>query len=152
MLEPLLGGQGAAWAVGLTTVSAVLGRLIAGALMDRLERRALAALNFVSQTAGMALLAEARDTTLIHAACVLSGLAVGNAITFGGLLIQREFPAEQFNRVNRLAVGIGQICYACGPVLFGFTREWSGGYAVPLYISAVVALCAAGIVWAGRPR
>ena len=152
MLQPVLGAQGAAWAVGWTTVSAVVGRLIAGALMDRVERRTLAALNFVSQAAGLALVAEARGAPRVLTACVLAGLSVGNAITFAGLLIQREFPASEFNRVNRLAVGIGQVCYACGPLLFGSLREQSGGYALPLYLSAIAAAGSAVIVWVGRPR
>jgi MFS family permease len=152
VLQPLLGKQGAAWAVGTTTVSSLLGRMLAGALMDRVERRALAALNFVAQATGMALLAQASAAPQIYAACVLAGLAVGNAITFVGLLVQREFPDAQFNRVNRLAVGIGQICYACGPLLFGFMRERSGSYSLPLYASAVVAAIAAVLVWIGRPR
>ncbi|HET8932485.1 MAG TPA: MFS transporter [Polyangiales bacterium] len=155
MLQPALGAQRAAWAVGLTTISAVLGRLVAGALMDFVERRALCALNFMSQVLGLLLLASAHRgerASLTYAACVLCGLSVGNAITFSGLLIQREFPPEQFNRVNRLSVGIGQICYACGPLLMGFMRELSGGYEKPLYISAAVGTSSAIIIWFGRPR
>lgn len=155
MLQPALGAQRAAWAVGLTTISAVLGRLVAGALMDYVERRALSALNFLSQVVGLLLLARAHqgdNAWLTYTACVLCGLSVGNAITFSGLLIQREFPHEQFNRVNRLSVGIGQICYACGPLLMGFMRQLSGGYEKPLYISAAVGTSSAIIIWFGRPR
>jgi MFS family permease len=155
MLQPVLGTQGAAWAVGLTTISAVLGRLVAGALMDRASRRALAALNFLSQVLGLLLLAQAFQhgwTLLSYLACALFGLSVGNAITFSGLLIQLEFPPEQFNRVNRLAVGIGQICYACGPLLMGFMRQHSGGYSLPLYVSAAVAASSALVIWLGRAR
>jgi MFS family permease len=154
MLQPLLGNDGAAFAVSLTTISAVLGRLAAGASMDYASRRALAALNFTSQVIGLVLLAQAfrgGSTWLVYTACAICGLAVGNSITFSGLLIQREFPPEQFNRVNRLTVGIGQICYACGPLLLGFMREHSGGYSLPLYVSAAVAACAALTVWLGRP-
>jgi MFS family permease len=155
MLQPLLGAGGAAVAVGTTTISAVVGRLIAGACMDFASRRALSAINFLSQVLGTLLLAAAaqRDLAwLAYVACASSGLAVGNAITFSGLLIQSEFPREQFNRVNRLTVGIVQICYACGPVLFGYMREHTGSYIAPLYLSAAVASCAAAIVWLGRPR
>lgn len=155
MLKPVLGTQDAAWAVGLTTICAVLGRLIAGALMDLASRRALAALNFTSQVVGLFLLAQAfqhDQRWLIYAACAIFGLSVGNAITFSGLLIQREFPPEQFNRVNRLTVGIGQICYACGPLLVGFMREHSGSYTMALYVSAAAAASSALIIWLGRPH
>jgi cyanate permease len=155
MLRPALGTQDAAWAVGLTTICAVVGRLIAGALMDRASRRALAALNFASQVVGLLLLAQAfqhDQRWLIYPACAIFGLSVGNAITFIGLLIQREFPPEQFNRVNRLIVGVGQICYACGPLLVGFIREQSGSYTTPLYVSAAVTASSAIIIWVGRPH
>lgn len=155
MLKPVLGAQDAAWAVGLTTICAVVGRLIAGAAMDLASRRALAALNFAAQVVGLFLVAHAFQhgyAWLIYTACAIFGLSVGNSITFSGLLIQREFPPEQFNRVNRLTVGIGQICYACGPLLVGFLREHSGGYTLPLYVSAGVTASAALIIWLGRPR
>jgi MFS family permease len=155
MLKPALGTQDAAWAVGLTTICAVAGRLIAGALMDIASRRALAAINFASQVVGLLLLAQAFQhdhRSLIYAACAIFGLSVGNAITFIGLLIQHEFPPEQFNRVNRLTVGIGQICYACGPLLVGFMREQSGSYTTPLYVSAAVTAGSAIITWIGRTR
>lgn len=155
MLQPLLGQQGAAFGVSTTTISAVVGRVVAGASMDYASRRALSAINFLSQVLGSLLLAAAARydvAWLAYAACAISGLAVGNAITFSGLLIQSEFPHDQFNRVNRLTVGIGQICYACGPVLFGYMREHTGGYIEPLCVSAAVASSAAAIVWLGRPR
>ncbi|MFT3799909.1 MAG: MFS transporter [Burkholderiaceae bacterium] len=151
MLRPLIGAQSAAWAVGLTTVCAVAGRLLAGALMDRLERRALAALNFVLQAGGLLLLAFATEPVILYAGCVAAGLAVGNMITYPGLLIQREFPSAQFNRVNRLAVGITQFIYACGAYLMGAAREAAGDYRLPLLGCAALAAVAALGVWFGRP-
>jgi hypothetical protein len=43
-------------------------------------------------------------------------------------------------------------CYACGPLLFGFMRQHSGDYTLPLYVSAAVAASSAIIIWLGRPR
>lgn len=151
MLQPLLGRERTAWAVGVTTVSAVLGRLVAGVLMDRMPRRAVAALNFTCQCGGLLLLIFAREPLAVYAACVLCGMAVGNMITFPGLLIQREFPAAQFNRVNRLAVGFGQILYACGPVVMGYFRQSTGSYTVPLWGCVMLAAAAAISIWVARP-
>jgi len=151
MLRPLIGAQSAAWAVGLTTVCAVAGRLLAGALMDRLERRALAALNFCLQMGGLLLLALATEPLMLYAGCAAAGLAVGNMITYPGLLIQREFPRAQFNRANRLAVGISQFIYACGATLMGAAREAAGDYRLPLLGCAALAAIAALVVWFGRP-
>lgn len=152
MLQPSLGREGAAWAVSLTTLSAVLGRVVAGAVMDRLSRRAIAALNFGVQGLGLLMLAWAADPIGLFAGCVLCGLAVGNMITFPGLLIHHEFPSAQFNRVNRLAVGVGQAFYACGPTLMSVSVLASGGYSMPLLACAGMAGVAGVVVWLGRPR
>jgi len=152
MLQGPLGPDGAAWAVSLTTAAAVLGRLVAGAAMDRFSRRAIAALNFAVQAAGLLLLAAGAARAGLYAGCLLAGLAVGNMITFAGLLIHREFPSSQFNRVNRLAVGIGQILYATGPLAMSVAKQAGAGYGVPLYACAALACAAGAVVWWGRPH
>ncbi|MFO1198295.1 MAG: MFS transporter [Burkholderiaceae bacterium] len=152
MLQGPLGSDGAAWAVSLTTAAAVLGRLVAGAAMDRFSRRAIAALNFVVQAGGLLLLAAGTSRAGLYAGCLLAGLAVGNMITFAGLLIHREFPSSQFNRVNRLAVGVGQILYATGPLAMSVAKQAAGGYGAPLYACAALACAASVVVWWGRPH
>lgn len=151
MLRPLVGAQGAAAAVGVTTFSAVAGRLVAGMLMDRFSRRAVAAWNFLSQVIGLLLLAVASDAWLVYAACVFYGLAVGNLIAFQGLLVQHEFPRAQFAHVTRLTTGSSQILYAFGPSILGFSRSALGSYVPSLYACAGLCALSAAIIWFGRP-
>src|SRR5262249_6927689 len=73
-LTPLLGAAGAGGALSVTTLAAIAGRVPMGALADRLDRRAIAGLNFLLQVAGLALLAWASAAPAIYAGCVLFGL------------------------------------------------------------------------------
>src|SRR5262249_18465875 len=95
-LSSILGTAGAGGALGLTTVAAIAGRVPRGALADRMDRRRIAGLNFLLQVAGLAVLALSTSSAAIYAACALFGLGVGNVITLPGLLVEREFPREQF--------------------------------------------------------
>ena len=76
--------------------AAITGRIPMGALADRLDRRTIAGLNFLAQVAGLVLLSLASSSAMVYAGCGLFGFGVGNVITLPGLLIEGEFPREQF--------------------------------------------------------
>lgn len=142
----------AAWAVMATTGSAILGRLIGGYFADRYSRRLIAAMNFAVQVLGLLLIALTDSIWAIYLGSALFGLAVGNLIAFSGLLVQREFPREQFAHVTRWATAVTQAVYALGPALVGVLRQASGSYQACLWVCAAINLLACLIVWFGRPR
>jgi len=153
MLVPLIGADQAAWMIGATTASAVAGRFVAGALLDRVSRRRIAAGNFGVQLAGLLLLAVAVRTDaapgLILAGCLLFGAGVGNMIAFPGLLVQQAVPSAHFARVTRLVTGIGQISFATGPSLMGWLRQTGGSYQPVLTVCIVLFVLAAVLVLSG---
>src|SRR5262249_45912069 len=55
-LEPTLGLKGAGWALSVTALAAVVGRLGVGAVIDRVDRRLATAANLAVQVAAMAVL------------------------------------------------------------------------------------------------
>lgn len=136
-LTPRIGIAAAGWAVSLTTIAAVAGRVGTGFLIDRVDRRAAASVNFLVQVAGVACLALGDGPAMLYLGCVLFGAGVGNVITFPGLIVQREFPAGHFTRVVALVVAVNQFTFAFAPGLFGLVRDLTDGY------GAVLALCAA---------
>src|SRR5947199_1860694 len=75
---PTLGAGGAARAVGTTTATALVGRLLTGVVVDRVNRRVVASATLVVQMLGLALLATAPSAAAVYAGCVLFGLGVGN--------------------------------------------------------------------------
>ena len=151
MIQELLTREVATTAVAITSISAVLGRLAAGALADTVPRRRLAALNFAIQLIGLLLYAWAGSASMVYLACVFYGLGVGNLIALPGLLAQHEFPPAQFAHVTRWLTAITQASYALGPALLGSIREHSGSYFAVLMFCCGLLLISSALIWFGRP-
>ena len=152
MIDERFSRELAAVAVAITSISAVVGRLLAAVLVDRLSRRRLAALNFLIQIVGLMLYAWSESLNLMYLACVFYGLGVGNMIAFPGLLVQREFPPEQFAHVTRWVTAMTQATYALGPAVLGLIRERTGSYFAVLLLCAAIGLISSALVWYGRPK
>src|SRR6267142_6626806 len=83
LVTPTLGTAGAARAVSTTTAAAVIGRLLTGFVVDRLNRRVVSSATLVIQIIGLTVLAWAPSATAVYGGCALFGLGVGiNQFTF----------------------------------------------------------------------
>jgi len=151
-LSPILGPIATAWAVSLTTLSAVVGRLLIGLIIDTCDRRAVACGNFLVQSAGTALLAANPSTPMLYLGCILFGLGLGNLISLPGLIVQQEFPQQHFSRIVGLIVAANQFAFAFGPGLLGFLRQARGDYTTALEVCFIVEATAAVIVIFPRVR
>jgi predicted MFS family arabinose efflux permease len=146
-LLPRLGADGAAWALSLTSVAAVSGRLLLAGTIDRLHQRRAAAASFASQAVGLGLmLAFSTVPAALYGGCLLFGLSVGNIITFPALIVQREFPAAAFGLVVGLSTAISQLTFSLAPAVFGFVRDRTGSYDAVLAICIALQLGAAAFV------
>ena len=152
LVMPMLGAAGAAGAVSVTTGAAIAGRLLTGLVIDRADRRLVAATTLALQILGVALLAWGESVALAYAGCMLFGLGVGNLRTLPGLILAVEWPAEQFGALVGLAVGINQLTFAFGPSLVGVVRDWAGGYPPALGVCAALQALAALLVLLGPTR
>jgi cyanate permease len=153
-LDPLIGRAHASIAVSVMSVMAVVGRLIFGAVVDRLNQRKASAASFASQALALLVMIHTTNEYALFAASALFGFSVGNLITLPSLIIQREFDARSFGVLVSLVTAICQFTYAFGPGLVGLLRDAFGGYAVPFYLCMGFQLVAAAIVLRGaiRPR
>jgi MFS family permease len=151
-LTPRLGAAGAGAALSLATVAAIAGRVPMGALADRLDRRTIAALNFLLQVAGLVLLVLDGSSAVMYGGCILFGFGVGNTITLPGLLVESEFPREQFASIVSVVTATNQVAFAFAPALVGILRDATGGYLASLTLCAAADLVAATVVILGRPR
>src|SRR5262249_11911611 len=145
-LSPIVGPIATAWAVSLTTLSAVVGRLLVGLLVDKLDRRAVACGNFLVQSAGTALLAANPSTPMLYVGCILFGLGLGNLISLPGLIVQQEFPRQHFSRIVGLIVAINQFAFAFGPGVLGHLQQANGNYSRALFLCFIIEVAAAVIV------
>ena len=146
LLGPKIGLQTASYAVALTTAMAVLGRLLVGAVIDRLNQRMVSAASFLSQAAALAILLGTDSTVAMFAACGLFGFSVGNLITLPSLIIFREFGATSFGLLVGLSVAVNQLIYAFGPGVVGWLRDASGTYTASLIFCIVLQCLAATII------
>ena len=145
-LSPILGPIATAWAVSMTTLSAVVGRLLIGLIVDTCDRRAVACGNFLVQSAGTALLAANPSAPMLYLGCILFGLGLGNLISLPGLIVQQEFAEQHFSRIVGLIVAANQFAFAFGPGVLGFLQQARGDYTSALVACFIVEIAAAVIV------
>jgi len=145
-LSPMIGTLAAGWAVGLTTLAAVVGRIAAGFIVDRFNRRAVAAVNFIMQAVGIGILAATSERLMLYLGCLLFGAGVGNATSLPGLIVQQEFPRQHFARIVSLVVAINQFSFAFGPTLLARLEHATGAYTTALLLCLAAEIAAAIIV------
>ncbi len=150
-LEPTLGLKGAGWAVSLTSVSALAGRMLVGLVIDKVDRRAASAAVLGVQVGAMVVLLASDSLFALYLGCVLFGFGVGNLITLPGLIVQQEFPRRDFARAVSLNVAINQLAAATGPSILGVLHDLSGSYRTSLMLCLALQVAAAILVLI-RPR
>lgn len=151
-MSPTLGTEGAGAAVSAATVCAVIGRTVVAAWLGDHDRRVAAALNFAVQAAGVCLLAFGAGPIALWAGCALFGLGVGNLTTLPPLIAQQEFGQGDVGQVVALVIAVNQAAFAFAPAIFGALQEATAGYAAPFLLAAILQICAALTVVAGRSR
>jgi MFS family permease len=145
-VSPTIGSVAAGWTVGLTTLAAVIGRVVTGYVADRFSRRAVASGNFIIQGLGLGLLLAEASPTGLYLGCVLFGAGVGNTASLPGLLVQQEFAREHFARIVSAVVAINQFSFAFGPMLLAQLERMAGSYAAGLWLCLLMEGLAAIIV------
>ncbi len=149
LLAPMLGPQGAGFALGLATACALAGRSATGWLLHPgADRRLAMALNGLVQATGVTLLALATTPWLALAGVALFGLGLGNATSLGPLVAQQDFRESEVQRVVGLLVASGQASFAFAPVAMGLLR---GVDALALFAVAIACqLAGAAVALASR--
>ena len=95
-LDPIIGREKAGVAVALMSAMAVVGRVIFGAVIDRLDQRLASSISFVSQALALLVAINTQNEYVLLAASAVFGFTVGNAITLPSLIVQREFDPRSF--------------------------------------------------------
>ncbi|MGL5167652.1 MAG: MFS transporter [Afipia sp.] len=145
-LDPIIGRERASIAVALMTAMAVVGRVLFGIVVDRMDQRVAASVSAVSQAVALLVIINTRNEIALFAASALFGFSVGNMITLPSMIVQREFSAAAFGVLVSLVTAICQFTYAFGPGIVGLLRDVFGSYTVPFYVCIALELIAAAIV------
>jgi MFS family permease len=145
-LEPVLGLKGAGWAISITALSALVGRLAVGLVIDRVDRRGATCANLIVQAASMIVLLSTSSTVGLYFGCILFGFGVGNLITLPVLIVQQEFPRRDFARAVNLNIAITMLVAAVGPWMLGLLHDLSGDYRSSLIACLVLQTTAAILI------
>lgn len=154
ILAPRIGAIDAAAAVSLTTGAAIAGRLLLGAVVDRLDHRWITAASFLMQAAGMAVLLASDGRIAAYAGCALFGLSVGNVITLPAVFAQHEFERARYGAVIARVWTVGQLVFAFGPICAGLAMQATGA-AWPVLAGCAACQCVAALLCVrvgARPR
>lgn len=145
-LDPIVGRERASIAVALMTAMAVVGRLLFGLIIDRLNQRKASSVSFASQAIALLVMINVPNDYALFAASAVFGFSVGNVITLPSLILHKEFSAASFGVLVSLVTAICQFTYAFGPGLIGLLRDVFGNYSVPFYVCVSLELIAAVVV------
>ena len=146
IMWPVVDADGAALAVSLLTVCAVLGRSLFRRLLRDDNRRQVAALNFLVQAAGTTVLALASSTPALVSGCLLFGLGVGNLVSLPPLMMQKEFAAADVGKAAALMVAINQAVFAFAPAVLAPSATSRAGIFGSFGLAAAIQFASAAII------
>ena len=138
-LEP----ANAAFTVSATAFGSVIGRILVGPFMDRIEKRRIAMGLFLVQAVATFCFARASGGAALASAAFVFGLTMGNIFMLQPLLVSEFFGVTAFARVLGALQLLTQIACGLGPVAVGLAFERFGGYQGPIETLSVLAVAAA---------
>ena len=150
----LIGDRGgsaaeAASAVAALGLASLAGRLVTGALLDRVSVRAVAVIFFLGQAIGCALLFRGGSGTTILAA-ILLGAAQGAELDMLPYVVVRRFGKVAYAQIYGTAYAVLQIGQITSPIILATIFDRTGSYAVGLMLYPVLSLVALALVWRAR--
>jgi MFS family permease len=136
----------AAQAQSVVAAALIVGRLGAGALMDRFFAPRVAVAFLVGPVVGMALLAAGASGTGAFFAGILTGLAAGAEVDVTAYLASRYFGLRYFSRIYAWFYSAYSAGAGIGPLLTAAAVQHYGGYSEILTVHAVLLIIAAGLL------
>lgn len=148
-IQPLLNDRGfsptqAAVTAGAVGLALVIGRLGAGALLDRFWAPAVTCLFLLGPIAASILFTD-HDITQARAlsAAALLGLAMGAEFDVIAFLTSRYFGTRRYGAIFGVQFGFYSLGYVFAPPLFGFAHDRFGNYDLALHGAAIALVCGA---------
>lgn len=159
LLSPRLGVQGAAGAVGVTTVAGILGRFFFGWAGDRIPRRRLAVGSCLLQAGGVLGSVYGPGELAPYLSAAAMGFTIGIVVALHPLMMAESFGTRSFGTVYGPGYLATQLAGAAGPALVGALADLTDGYRLPFTLTASAAVAAAGLLlvparlsWRGAQR
>jgi MFS family permease len=141
-----LSPQQAALALVLLSAMGVLGRIIAGYLVDRLPPHLVAAGLFLGVVVGLLAAFGANDIRFALLFAAMAGLGFGAETDIMPYLIGHHFGLSSFGKIFGWVYGVFAFGGMAGPLLMGTTFDSTGSYHLALTILIPVTLIGAGLM------
>ena len=131
---PILTGAGltsanAAWLAGLGGLAGIAGKLVTGALLDRLDPRLVGGVTLGATALAFALLIDGiRTDPAMIVAVVVNGYGAGCALQIGSYLTAQHAGMKNFGAIYGGMTSVVAIGSGLGPVLAGAVFDRTGNY------------------------
>jgi MFS family permease len=150
-LSRYLGITGAATAVSITALGSIVGRLVLGTFVDRLDKRYVAAACFLLQGAAVLTLAYYHHVVILYLGTFIFGLTMGSILMTQSLIIGECFGLVSFATVAGFAGLFTMSGSAFGPTLAGVIYDATGSYQMAFTIFAALSMIAMIVIFFARP-
>lgn len=142
----------AAFAVSITALASIGGRVALGSIIDRLNRRWVAVgVMLLQATATLGLLFARGNIVVAYAAVLGFGLGTGCVVMLHSLLVSDLFGIRSFGAIYGATMVITMVGTAGGPWLASLLFDWSGSYTIAFLLFGAIDLLAAFVVACARP-
>ncbi len=139
-------------AIGLASIigfSALVGRIITGTLLDRLNARIVGAVVFaLPAIAYAALLVPHSSLGLAALIAIIFGFCSGAELQVSSYLASRHFGTRNFGTLFGLIMGLISFATGMGPMLASFAFDEFGTYELALMLAIPSSIVAAGLIFA----
>jgi MFS family permease len=144
----------AAWALGLVSLLAVPGQIALGHLSDRIGREWVWSIGnggFVLSCAALLALPAAPGAPLLWLAVVTQGTLGYSLTSVMGAIPAESFGGRNYGSIFGTVMVAAILGGAAGPWLAGVSHDWTGSYALALWLSIGCSTLSAIAVWRGVP-
>lgn len=155
---PYLTDQGftpghAARAMSVLGIAGLISKPAWGLLVERIQSRWCAALEFALCALGVAAISAAESETVMYAAIFLFGIGIGGVLTIQEIVWADYFGRLSLGRIRGVAMPFSIIASAGGPVFAGRVFDLTGSYRLvfPVFIATYLVAMTL-ILLARRPR
>jgi len=152
-LSSTLGVAGAASAVSITAGASIVGRLLLGTVIDRLEKRYASMILFLIQGIAVFSLAYSNHIAVLYLGTFAFGLTMGSNLMMQSLITGECFGLVSFGTVAGVSGAFVSGGAALGPAIAGFIFDATQSYQAAFTIFAVASLIAIfAIIFAKPPK
>jgi MFS family permease len=150
-LGQYLGPTRAAFTISLASAASIVGRLLIGTFVDRVDKRLLAFLLMLLQAGTVLALAHFQQPILLYLGATIFGLTMGSVLMLHSLITAECFGLVSFGTVFGLSGLFVNCGSAFGPVMAGVLYDLTQSYQIAFTIFAGASTIAAVSVLFARP-